>query len=118
MLQDRRRSCDVQVRVLLAGERGRRQVFGRSAGTDGVGGLLAEPSERTSDRRREIVRDRDPFEGPTDIRADRADRLSVLRLQTRQLTEPIVDPGCFRHDPPEGVRRHTKASRHADAFDP
>jgi hypothetical protein len=32
--------------------------------------------------------------------------------------EPIVDRRRFRHDPPEGVRRHAKASRHADAFDP
>src|SRR3712207_7014276 len=39
-------------------------------------------------------------------------------VRARQLIEPIVDRRRFRHDPPEGVRRHAKASRHADAVDP
>ena len=39
-------------------------------------------------------------------------------LQARQPIEPIVDRRRFRHDPPEGVRRHAKAGRHANAFDP
>jgi hypothetical protein len=39
-------------------------------------------------------------------------------VQARQLIEPIVDRRRFRHDPSEGVRRHAKASRHADAVDP
>ncbi len=118
VLEDRRRPHDVQVRVLLAGEGGRRQVLCRRAGPDGVGGLLAEPGERAGDRRREIARDGDPFDGPADLRAERADRLPVVRVHARQLIEPIVDRRRFRHDPPEGVRRHTKAPRHADAFDP
>ena len=118
VLEDRRRPHDVQVRVLLARERRRRQVLRRRAGTDGVGGLLAEPGERTGDRRRHIVRDGDPFEGPADLRAERADRLPVVRAQARQPIEPIVDRRRFRHDPPERVRRHTEAGRHADAFDP
>src|SRR5271165_2148456 len=53
-----------------------------------------------------------------DLRAERADRLPVVRVQARQLIELIVDRRRFRHDPPEGVRRHAKASRHADAVDP
>ena len=118
VLEDRRRPHDVQVRVLLAREGGRRQVLRRRAGSDGVGGLLAEPGERAGDRRRQIVGDGDPFEGPADLRAERADRLPVVRLQARQPIEPIVDRRRFRHDPPEGVRRHAEASRHADAFDP
>ena len=118
VLEDRRRPHDVQVRVLLAREGGRRQVLRRRAGSDGVGGLLAEPGERAGDRRRQIVGDGDPFEGPADLRAERADRLPVVRLQARQPIEPIVDRRRFRHDPLEGVRRHAKASRHADAFDP
>ena len=118
VLEDRRRPHDVQVRVLLAGEGGRRQVLRRRAGSDGVGGLLAEPGERAGDRRREIVGDGDPFDGPADLRAERADRLPVVRVQARQLIEPIVDRRRFRHDPPEGVRRHAEAGRHADAFDP
>jgi len=36
----------------------------------------------------------------------------------RQPIEPFVDGRRFRHDPPEGVRRHAEASRHANAFDP
>ena len=51
-------------------------------------------------------------------RAERADRLPVVRVQARQLIEPIVDRRRFRHDPPEGVRRHAEAGRHADALDP
>ena len=59
VLQDRRRPDDVQVRVLLAREGGRRQVLGRGTGADGVGGLLAEPGERPGDRGRQIVGDGD-----------------------------------------------------------
>ena len=118
VLEDRRRPHDVQVRVLLAREGGRRQVLRRRTGSDGVGGLLAEPGERAGNRRRQIVGDGDLFEGPADLRAERADRLAVVRLQARQPIEPIVDRRRFRHDPLEGVRRHAKASRHADAFDP
>jgi hypothetical protein len=118
VLEDRRQPHDVQVRVLLACEGGRRQVFCRRAGSHGVGGLLAGPGEREGDRRRQIARDGNPFDGPADLRAERADRLPVIRVQARQLIEPIVDRRHFRHDPPEGVRRHAKPSRHADAFDP
>ena len=103
---------------MLAGEGGRRQVLRRRAGSDGVGGLLAEPCERVGDRRREIVGDGDPFDGLADLRAERADRLPVIRVAARQPIQLIVDRRRFRHDPPEGVRRHAKASRHADAFDP
>ena len=42
----------------------------------------------------------------------------VVRVQARQPIEPIVDRRRLRHDPPEGVRRHAEAGRHADAFDP
>ncbi len=45
VLEDRRRAHDVQVRVLLAREGGRRRVLRRRTGSDGVGGLLAEPGE-------------------------------------------------------------------------
>lgn len=72
-------------------------------------------SERAGNRRRQIVRDGDPFEGPTDLRAERSNRLPVLRLQVRQ---PIVEQPSFCHDPLESVHRHAKASWHADAFDP
>ena len=118
VLEDRSRPHDVQVRVLLAREGGRRQVLRRRAGSDGVGSLLAEPGDRAGDRRRQIVRDGDPFEGPADLRAERANRLPVVRVQARQPIELIVDPRHCCHDPPEGVRRHAKASRHANAFDP
>ncbi len=118
VLEDRRRPHDVQVRVLLASEGGRRQVLCRRTRSDRVGGSLAEPGERAGDRRRKIVGDGDPFEGPADLRAERADRLPVIRVQARQPIKPIVDRRRFRHDPQEGIRRHTEASRYADAFDP
>ena len=118
VLEDRGWPHDVEVRVLLAGEGGCRQVLCRRAGSDGVRRLLAELGESAGDRRREIARDGDPFEGPADLRAERADRLPVVRVQARQPIEPIVDRRRVRHDPPEGVRRHAEASRHADAFDP
>ena len=73
VLQDRRRPYDVQVRVRLACEGGRRRVLRRRARSDGVGGSLAEPGECVGDRRRQIVRDDDPFEGPSDLRAARAE---------------------------------------------
>ena len=118
VLEDRGRPHDVQVRVLLAGERGRRQVLRRRARPDGVGGLLAETGECAGDRRRQIVGDGDPLEGPADLRAERADPLPVVRVQARQPIEAIVDRRGFPHDPPERVRRHAEAGRHADALDP
>ena len=118
VLEDRCRPGDVEVRVLLAREGGRRQVLRRRAGSDGVGGLLAEPGELAGDRRRHIVRDDDPFDGPADLRAERADRLPVVRVQARQPIEPIIDRRRFRHDPTERLRRHAEASRHADVVDP
>jgi hypothetical protein len=41
-----------------------------------------------------------------------------VRLQGRQPIEPILDRRRLRQDALEGVRRHAKASRHTDAFDP
>src|SRR5262249_20184524 len=52
------------------------------------------------------------------LRTERVDRLPVAGAQARQPIELIVDPRRRGHDPPEGVRRHAKASRHANAFDP
>ena len=81
VLEDRRRPYDVQVRVLLSREGGRRQVLRRRAGSDGVGGLVAETGERAGDSRRQIVGDGESFDGPADLRAERADRLPVVRPQ-------------------------------------
>ena len=53
-----------------------------------------------------------------DLRAERADLLPVVRRQARQPIEQIVDRWRFRHDSPEGVRRHAEARRHAQALDP
>jgi hypothetical protein len=118
VLEDRHRPHDVQVRVVLASEGGRRQVLCRRTRSDRVGGSLAEPGERAGYRRRKIVGDGDPLEDPADLRAERADLLPVIRVQARQPIKPIVHRPRFRHDPPEGIRRHTEASRYADAFDP
>jgi hypothetical protein len=94
------------------------QVLSRRAGSHGVGSVLAELRERAGDRRRQVVGDGDPFEDPADLRAESADRLTVVRIQERQPIEPIVDRPRCRHDPPEGVRRHAKTGRHGDAFNP
>ena len=71
VLQDRRGPHDVQVRVLLAREGGRRQVLCRCTRSDRVGRVLPEPGERAGDLSRQIVRDGDPFERAADLRAER-----------------------------------------------
>jgi hypothetical protein len=85
---------------------------------EAAGGSLAEPDECVGDRRRQIVGDDDPFEGPSDLRAARADRLPIVGVQARQPIQPILDRRRVLHDSPERVGRHEKACRHADAFDP
>ena len=60
----------------------------------------------------------DRFDGAADLRAERADRLPVVRLAGATAVEPIVDRRRLGHDPPERVRRHAEAGRHADAVDP
>ena len=112
VLEDGRRAHDVQVGVVLAGEGCARQVLRRRTGSDGAGGVLAEPGERVRDRRRQILRDGDPFEGPADLRAERADRLPVVRLQAREPIEPIVDRRRLRQDP-LGRRPSSRRSRPA-----
>ena len=87
MLQDRCRPHDVQVGIVLAGEGGRRQVLDRRARSDGVGSMLIESDKRAGDRRRYIVGERDPFESPADLGAERADRLTVVWAQARQLID-------------------------------
>jgi hypothetical protein len=118
VLEDRRRPHDVQVRVLLAGERGAGQVFGGRARAHGVGDLLAEPGERAGDRPGHVGGDSDPLEGLPDRRAARADRLPVVGVQARQPVELVVDRRRVLDGSPEGVGRHAEAGRHADALDP
>ena len=117
MLEDRRGPHDIQVRVLLARERGRQRVFGRRAGSDRVGGSVAEPCNHVRDGRGHVVGDDDSFEGLSDIGAEHADRLAVVGREPRQSIEMFVNRG-LRQDPLEGVRRHTEPRRHTDAFDP
>ena len=112
------RPHDVQVAVLLAGERGGREVLHCRAGSDRVGGLLAEPGDRGGDRRGQIVGYGDPFERSADLRAERGNLLPVIRLEAREPINRIVERRCFSDDPPEAVRRDTEAGRYADAFDP
>ena len=78
--ENRRRTHDVQVRVVLPRERCRRQILGRRAGSDGVGGVLAEPGQRARDRRRQILGEGDPLKRLTDLRAERPYGLPVVGL--------------------------------------
>ena len=78
VLHDRPRSHDVEERVVLAGEGGRREVFRRRTRSDGAGSVYAEPGERAGDRRRHIAGDGDTFEGTADLGAERADRIIVI----------------------------------------
>ena len=118
VLEDRRRPHDVEVRVVLSGEGGRRQVLRSRAGSHGAGDVPTELRERPVDVRRHSVRDGDPFEGTADLRAERTDRFPVVQVQARQLIEPIVDRRCLRHHPAKRGGRHAEAGRHANAFDP
>ncbi len=118
VLEDRLAAHDVQIGVLLARERCRRQVFRRRARSHRVGRVLAELRDLGGDRVRNIGRDDDRLDGPADRGAVRADRVAIAPLQARQPIELLVDRGSLRHDPPEGVRRHAEAGRHPDAFDP
>ena len=112
------RAHDVQVRVLLTGERCGGQVFRRGAGSDGVGGVGTQPGHRRGDGRRQIIGDRDRRNGIAELGADRADRLPVVRAHTREAVEPFVDRRRIGHDPAEGVRRHAEAGRYPDARHP
>ncbi len=115
--EDRVPPDDVQIRVLLARERGCRQILRRRAGSHRIRGVLAEPDERAGDRRFEIAGDGDRLQYPADLSAERADRLAVVRLEARERFEPIVDRRRVRDDPREGAGRHAEAGRNADALD-
>lgn len=116
--QDLRGPQHVEVRVLLAGERGRRQVLRGRAGPHGVRGLLAGPRERTRDRRGDLVRQGRLLDRPADLRAERAECLPVVRIDARQPLDPVHHLRSPLHRPPEGPGRHTEALRHPNALDP
>ncbi len=116
--EDLRRAHDVQIAVLLAGEGGRRQVLRRGAGADGVGVVRAEPGEGARDRLRDVVRDGGRLDGTADLRAERTEPFPVVRVRAGQPVEQAVERRRPLHDPPEGVRRHAEAGRHADAVEP
>ena len=115
--EDRRSPDDVEVRVVLSCEGDVRQILRRRAGSDGVRGVLAEALERLRNRRRDLVRDGDRFDDPADFRADRADRVAVVELQSRQVDRSHATT-ARRHDSFEGVGRHAESGWYVDAFDP
>jgi hypothetical protein len=117
VLEDRGRARDVQERVVLTSEGGRRRVLRRRARSDGVGDLVAAAGEREGDRRRDVVGDGGPFEGPADLRAEPANGFPVAGVEARQPIEQAGDRRRLRHHLPEGARRHAEARRHPDAFD-
>jgi hypothetical protein len=103
---------------VLAREGCRRQVLSRRAGSDGEGSLVAQPSERLRDRRRQSLTDCELFKRSPDLTADRAYRLAVVWVQARQPVQLIPDRRQVRQGSLKGVRRHAESGRHADAFDP
>ncbi len=103
---------------MLAGEGGRRQVFGRRTRSDRTSHWLAEPGERAGYGGRKLVGNGDRFNCPADLGAECAHRLPVIRDQARQPIEQLPDRRCLLHDPPEGIRGNTEARRYVDAFDP
>ena len=116
VLEDRRRPDHVQVRVLLTGERGRRQVLRRRAGADGVG----VAARRTGRRRGRSPRPR--RRGPVSLRWSDGSRRSASSIASRssgstrrQPIELLVDRGRRGDDPPERGGRHAEPRWDADA---
>ncbi len=118
VVEDRRRPRDVQVGVVLAGERRGRQVLGRRTRPHGVRDVRAQPDDRRGDRRRDIVGYGDRFDRPADVGAERADRIPVVGVQARQPIELTTHRRSDRDDVPEGVGGHAESGRQADAVDP
>ena len=73
VFEDRRRPHNVQERVLLASEGCGGQVLCRRARPNRVGNVLVEPRHLADDRRGQIVRHRDRFDGLAELRGARAD---------------------------------------------
>jgi hypothetical protein len=86
------RPHDVQVRVVLARERGGRQVLRRRAGPDAYGASRRAP-RGTDDRRLQVVRDRERFDRPAGLPLT-ARSPPGRRAQSRQAIEHGVDPGA------------------------
>ncbi len=118
VFEDRRRPHNVQERVLLASEGRGGQVLCRRARPNRVGNVLVEPRHLADDRRGQIVRHRDRFDGLAELRGARADPVSVVGVQLRQSIERFIDRKRARHDPPERIRRDAEAARHPDPLDP
>jgi len=103
---------------LLASEGRGGQVLCRRARPNRVGNVLVEPRHLADDRRGQIVRHRDRFDGLAELRGARADPVSVVGVQLRQSIERFIDRKRARHDPPERIRRDAEAARHPDPLDP
>src|SRR6185369_3312725 len=97
-LQDLLRSDDVQKRVLLAGERRRRQIFRRRARAHGIGGaFVAEPPEGARDLVSDVLGDGSRFDRAADLGGG----------------EPVID----RDDAGEGLGGNAEAVRNVDPLD-
>ena len=72
--------------------------------------MLVEPRHLADDRRGQIVRHRDRFDGLAELRGVPADPVSVVGVQLRQSIERFIDRKRARHDPPERIRRDAEAA--------
>ncbi len=95
--QVRRLTHDVQVRVMLTREGGRRQVLARRARPDGVGGALAQPDQLGRDRSSQVRGDGDPLDGLVDLSAERPE--SRPGRQAPGATDGRVDPRSTARPP-------------------
>ena len=112
-----RRTHDVQVCVLLAGEGDRWGVLCGRTGSDSACRVLAEPGDGLRDRGRQLARYLDRFDDSADVGTDRPDRFPVGRAEERKMVQLCVEQRRLRHHLLEGIRGYTETGRDADAID-
>src|SRR5262249_23308551 len=101
---------------MLARERGGRRVLCCGARSNGVGRVVAESSERTCDRRGQLLGDLDRLDMSANLGAEVAYCLVFVGRQCRESIELGVDRR-LRHHLLKGIRRDAKAGRYTRAGD-
>ncbi len=102
---------------MLAREGGRRQVLRGGTGPNRVPETLPLSVQSVPDLLGSLTGDLDPLDRAADIRAQVADRFTVVCAQARHALEDALHARRARDGSPEGVRRHAEPGRHDDAID-